>query len=238
MDVLITKMANRDALSAKEREHLAALPSRIREFAAGDEIVPEETTIDFSTVILRGLSCRQKVFHDGRRQIISFYVPGDFCDLHSYLLKKMEHGVQALSPCRVALVPHERLRKITDEEPHLTRLLWISTLIDASIYREWIISMGRRSTFGRMAHLFCEMFLRLQSVGLATDFEYPLPVTQTDLSDAMGISLVHTNRTVGALRQQGLVTFANRVVTIHDWEGLRRAAEFDPGYLRLERRPR
>ena len=238
MDVLITKLAIRDKLSAKERDQLCSLPSRIKEFAAGDDIVPEEVPVDFSTVILRGLSCRQKVFQDGRRQIVSFYIPGEFCDLHSYLLKKMEHGVLALSPCQVALVPHVRLRRITDEQPHLTRLLWISTLLDASIYREWVISMGRRSTFGRMAHLFCELFVRLRAIDLVTNFDYALPVTQTDLSDALGISLVHTNRTLALLRERGLVTFANRTVTIHDWEGLQRAGEFDPGYLHLDQQPR
>jgi CRP-like cAMP-binding protein len=130
------------------------------------------------------------------------------------------------------------LRDITDNEPHLSRLLWISTLIDAAIHREWIISMGRRSTFGRLAHLFCELFVRLKVVGLTKGFEYPLPVTQTDLTDAMGISLVHTNRTLAALRQDSLVTFANRIVHIHDWDRLQRVAEFDPAYLHLEREPR
>jgi CRP-like cAMP-binding protein len=233
MEPLITKLAIRDPLTPKERDRLAALAARVKDYAPGDEIVPEETPIDFSTLMLQGVGCRQKVFQDGRRQIVAFHVPGDFCDLHSYLLKRMEHGVAALSPCQVAQVPHDRLRRITDEEPHLTRLLWISTLIDAAIYREWIISLGRRSAFSRLAHLFCELFVRLRAVGLTETFEYALPVTQSDLSDAMGISLVHTNRTLAQLRRKRLVTFANRMVTIHDWNALQRAAEFDPAYLHL-----
>jgi CRP-like cAMP-binding protein len=238
MERLITKLALRDDLTAKERDRLVALVSRVREFAPGDEIVREEIPVEHSSIILQGLSCRQKVLRDGRRQITAFHIPGDFCDLHSFMLKRMEHTVLAMTACRVALVPHERLVQVTNEEPHLTRMLWISTLIDAAIHREWIISMGRRSTFARLAHLFCELFVRLRTVGLTKGLEYSLPVTQSDLSDAMGISLVHTNRTLAALRQRGLVTFANRTVNIHDWAALQRAAGFDPTYLHLERQPR
>ena len=150
-----------------------------------------------------------------------------------YMLKTLPDSAVALTACRVAIVPHERLREITIVQPHLARMLWKSTLIDASIYRQWLVCLGRQSALSRLAHLFCEFYLRLEVVGLTKEMSYSLPVTQSDLSDAMGLSLVHTNRTCALLRQKGLATFAQRTVTIHDWERLQEAAEFEPEYLHL-----
>jgi CRP-like cAMP-binding protein len=152
------------------------------------------------------------------------------------VLKTLPDSVVAMSHCKVAAIPHDKLDRIFRDNYHLARLFWASTLIDAAIFRQWIISIGRRTPIARLAHLFCELFLRFQMVGLTQDMSYPLPVTQTDLSDVLGLSLVHTNRTCAALRVEGLATFSQRRVTIHDWEALQRTAEFNPQYLHLQKK--
>jgi len=229
----LERLAWPDPLPEEERNRLIKSVSQTVLFNTGDEIVPAETPVDFSSIILDGFCCRQRVLKTGSRQITAFHVPGDFCDLHAYMLKTLPDSAVALTACRVGIVPHERLREITIVQPHLTRMLWKSTLIDASVYRQWLVCLGRQSALSRLAHLFCEFYLRLDVVGLTKEMSYSLPVTQSDLSDAMGLSLVHTNRTCAQLRQKGLATFAQRTVTIHDWERLQEAAEFESEYLHL-----
>lgn len=231
---LLNRLAWTESLDEREQDHFLTSLSESRSFAPGEEIVPAEKPVNFSSVILEGLACRQKVLQSGERQITAFHVAGDFCDLHTYLLKTLPDSVVGITACRVALVPHERLDAITAKLPRLARLLWKSTLIDAAVYRRWLVCLGRQSALSRLAHLFCEFYLRLKLIGVAEGLAYPLPVTQSDLGDAMGLSLVHTNRTCAALRERGLATFAQRWVTIHDWKRLQEVAEFEPQYLHLE----
>ncbi len=153
-------------------------------------------------------------------------------------MKQLDHNVGTLTPVRVALVPHDALRGITETHPHLGRMLWFSTLLDAAIHREKILSIGRRSALARIAHIFCELSVRLRLVGLADDKGYALPLTQADLADVTGLTSVHVNRMLKKLRDEKLLTFRGGMVTIDDWERLQRVAEFDATYLHLERRPR
>jgi CRP-like cAMP-binding protein len=143
-----------------------------------------------------------------------------------------------MTSVRVALVPHDALRGISETHPHLGRMLWFSTLLDASIHREKILSIGRRSAMARIAHILCELLVRLRLVGLADDKGYALPLTQADLADVTGLTSVHVNRMLKKLRDEELLTFRGGQVRVDDWEGLQRVAEFDPTYLHLERRPR
>ena len=235
MDKLVTRVAWNSILSEREKAQVRRVVTHTRTFAANSEIVPAGVPIDFSSVILSGLSCRHKFLNSGARQITAFQIAGDFCDLHSYMVKTMEECVFAITDCEVGIVPHKELDRIVEQAPNLARQLWLYTLIDASVYREWIVSIGRRPVHSRLAHLICEMYLRLKTVGLVDGMSYPLPVTQQDISDAMGTSLVHTNRTLARLRREGLATFANRAVTIRNWAELQRVAEFDPTYLHLHR---
>ena len=234
MELFLKRLAWTDKLSQDERDRIGKSVSRVQTFAPGETIVPAEVQVDFSSVILSGMSCRQKVLSNGARQITAFHLAGDFCDLHTYVLKSLPDSVVANSECEVAIVPHFELDKIVRDLPHLARLLWASTLIDASIFRQWIVSVGRRSAVERLAHLFCELFLRFKMIGVANNLTFPFPATQTDLGDALGMSLVSTNRTCAVLRREGLATFAHRVVTIHDWDGLKNRARFNPEYLHLE----
>lgn len=234
----LEKLRARDLLSPDEEEVLRGAVSEIRELPSGSLLVRAGVTLSHSTLLLDGLACRYKDLADGQRQIMELHIGGDFLDLHGFLLKQLDHDVGSMTAVRFALVPHEALRAITESHPHLARMLWFSTLLDAAIHRERILSVGRRSALSRIAHLFCELFVRLDIVGLASDNGYRLPLTQADLADATGLTSVHVNRMLRKLRDEKLLTFRGGEVLIHDWDRLQREAEFDPTYLHLERRPR
>ncbi|MEN2787116.1 Crp/Fnr family transcriptional regulator [Sphingomonas qilianensis] len=221
------------ALSADDSAALEAASSGTASFAARRIMVREQTPLDKCTLLLSGFVERYKDMPDGRRQILAIHVPGDFVDLHSYPLKRLEHSVAALTPVTVASFPHDAVRALTERSATLTELLWRSTLIDAAINREWIVSIGSRGAAVRLAHLFCEMFIRLGCVGMTRDAEFDLPVTQIDLADACGLTAVHANRMLRQLRERGLVEFRQGLVQILDWDRLRDFAEFDPAYLFL-----
>jgi CRP-like cAMP-binding protein len=231
---LIRRLERSGSLSDEEKRVLESAISRVKTFGPDEDIVRQGDRSTESSLILEGFACRQKILADGQRQITALHIPGDFADLHRFLLKKLDDGVVTLTPCKVALVPHETLRRIVKGYPHLTQLLWFTTLVDAAIQREWMTAMGRRSSLGQVAHLLCELTLRLRAVGLVTDDGYQLPVTQTELGDALGLSLVHINRTLQELRGEGLISWKGKVVEIVDWEGLQQLAEFDPTYLHLD----
>lgn len=235
---LLLKLRARDVLSDEEEAILRAAVSDITELPAGKVIVKAGITVSQCTLLIEGFVCRYKDLADGQRQIMELHVPGDFLDLHSFLLKQLEHNVGSLTPVRLAFVPHDKVREITERHPHLARMLWFSTLLDAAIHRERILSVGRRSAISRIGHLLCELYVRLEVVGLARDGSYRLPITQADLADASGLTAVHVNRMLKQLRSQQLVTFRNGTVVIHDWDQLQRIVEFDARYLHLERRPR
>jgi CRP-like cAMP-binding protein len=146
----------------------------------------------------------------------------------------MDHSIGTLTPCKIAYIPHSALLDIIDRYPRITRALWRDTLIDAAVFREWMVGLGRRSSYERIARLLCEVYLRCEAVGLTNGHSYPFPITQTELGDATGLSLVHVNRTLQELRGDGLITLQARTVTVEDWEGLKRAGEFDPKYLHLD----
>jgi CRP-like cAMP-binding protein len=235
---LIVKLSQRDGLTPHEHAILEDATSSVETFDAGVDIVREGDVADHSCLILEGWTVRAKTLADGRRQITAFHIPGDFVDLHSFLLKPMDHTITALTSCKMSLTPHAALRRISEEHPHLTRMLWLSTLIDAAIHREWLVAIGRLSATAHLAHLLCELYLRLEVVGLAKDFRFEFPVTQTVLADALGLSTVHVNRVIQELRRDNLVAWRGIQVTIKDWDALVRIAEFDSTYLNLITRPR
>jgi CRP-like cAMP-binding protein len=221
-------------LSAEDSAALEAAAARTQEFAAKRIIVREQTPLTQCTLLLNGFVERFKDTPEGRRQILAIHVPGDFVDLHSYPLKRLEHSVAALTPVTVVTFPHDEVRALTERSATLTELLWRSTLVDAAINREWIVSVGARSAAVRLAHLFCEMFTRLDRIGMTRGLEFDFPVTQIDLADATGLTAVHANRMLRQLRERRLVEFRQGLVTIHDWAALRDFAGFDAGYLFLD----
>ena len=235
---LLLKLRARDLVDAEEEAVLRASVAELHEHPSGRTIVRAGTTLSSSTLLLEGIVCRYKDLADGQRQIMELHVAGDFVDLHGFLLKQLDHNVGTMTPVRVATFPHDALRGITETHPHLGRMLWFSTLLDAAIHREKILSIGRRSALARIAHIFCELAIRLRLVGLGTETGYELPLTQADLADVTGLTSVHVNRMLKKLRDENLLTFRGGTVAIGDWDRLQRIAEFDPTYLHLERRPR
>lgn len=234
----LLKLRARDSVSPEEEQAVRDSISEVRDVPADRTIIRAGDELTFSVLLLDGILCRYKDLRDGSRQISELHVAGDFADLHGFTLKRLDHSVMALTRCRIALAPHDRLTTITAEHPHLARLWWFTTNMDAAIHREWVLSLGRRSALSRTAHLFCELRVRLGTVGLADETGYDLQLTQTDLAECLGLTPVHVNRTLKELRERGLVEFRGGRVVIHDRAGLERVAEFDPAYLYLERRPR
>lgn len=232
------KLRLRDEVSAAEEQALRQAVSHTREYAADTLVVRGGELLNESILLLEGLLGRYKDLLAGERQFTELHVPGDFADLHGLTLKRLDHDVMALTRCTVAVVPHDNLKRITEQHPHLTRLLWFSTNLDAAIHREWELSLGRRTALARMAHLFCELHVRLGVVGLVDDDSYELALTQVELSQCLGLTPVHVNRTLMELREREVLEFRDRRVTIRELEALRQIAEFDPAYLYLERLPR
>jgi CRP-like cAMP-binding protein len=235
---LIAKLHELDRLSNEEEDALRSVVVRERRVAADAVLVEQGSTPTESTLLLEGITARAKTLSSGQRQITALHIPGDFVDLHSFLLARMDHEVVALTACRVAMVPHSALRYLTERFPHLNRLLWLTTLIDGSIHREWIVALGRRPAVAHMAHLLCELFLRMQAIGATEDSTFQLPLTQSELGDTLGLSTVHVNRVLQELRRAHVVEWVGRSsVTIRDWDGLVAIAEFDPTYLNLRGKP-
>jgi CRP-like cAMP-binding protein len=233
---LFMKLRSKGRIDAEERQILEASISQTRNFSARQTIVREGAPLTTSNLLLDGVMCRYKDLPDGRRQILGLHIAGDFVDLHSFLLKRLDHSIAALTSCQIAVVPHEAITIITEKQPHLGRALWLSTLIDAAMHREWTLTMGRRSASSRVAHLFCEMFIRHQAIDQVENNSYPLPLTQVDVGDACGLTPVHVNRMLQQIRHDGSVEFRDGRVTVHDWERLVATAEFDPAYLYLDAR--
>ena len=230
----LLKLRARAPVGEDEEQAIRDAVGEVRTYPADHVVIRAGQRIEASTLLLDGIMCRYKDLSEGQRQITELHVSGDFVDLHSFTLKRLDHNIMTLTPCRVAMVPHEKLGQITERFPHLTRLYWFTTNMDAAIHREWELSLGRRTALSRIAALFCEMRLRLEVVGMAEGETYALPLTQTDLAECLGLTPIHVNRTLKELREQGLVQFKSGRVTIFDWDRLRDVAEFDPAYLYLE----
>lgn len=238
LGALLAKLRARDNVSAGEEQLLRSLPQTEHRVPRRTTIIRAGDVLDYSTILLEGIMCRYADMRDGSRQISEVHIPGDFVDLHSFTLKRLDHSLMSITPCRTAEVPHDRLREVTETAPHLTRLLWYVTALDAAIHREWVVSLGRRSAIARVAHFFCETLLRLQVIGQASGGSYTLGMTQSELAECMGVTAVHVNRTLKQLRDDGLVEFRDGIVSILDFERLTRVAEFDPDYLSIEKMPR
>ncbi|WP_292070023.1 Crp/Fnr family transcriptional regulator [Brevundimonas sp. UBA7534] len=237
VSTLVEKLSLRDALSAEEIAALETVLGPSRTVAAGADIVREHSHPLQSTLLISGFSARYSTLRDGGRQITEINVSGDFIDLHSLLMKQMDHGVLALTDCVIANAPHARLIELTERHPHLGRLLWLDTIIDAAIHRQWLVAMGRRSGLSHLAHLVCELYLRLRAAGQAGDMTFDLPLTQSVLGDALGLSTVHVSRLITELRGEGVVNWSGRRIEIADWHRLAEIAEFDATYLRLSNEP-
>lgn len=231
----IKKLRLRTDITAEEESAIRAAVADTRPMPPDEIFVRSGEELTSSTILLSGWMARSKDLPSGERQVTELHVPGDFVDLHGFSLKRLDHDVTTLSDCMVATVPHERLMEITTKFPHLARVYWFQTNVDGAIHREWALSLGQRSAISRMASLFCELYARLQVVGRTSGNGYDFPLTQRELSECLGLTVVHANRTLQELRRRGLVEVENRFVRIVNRSGLEGIAQFDPSYLYLER---
>jgi CRP-like cAMP-binding protein len=231
---MMRKFERRAKLQDADREALLNLPFRAAKADAGRYIVREGACTDHSVLILSGLAHRNKLTVEGARQILSIHIPGDFVDLEGSLLNTADHNVQALTRCELAMVPTQTLLDVIDSHPRIARAMWVDTLIDASIFREWIMNIGRRDARERLAHIFCEFALRLEVAGLGSTSGYELPMTQEQLADSSGLTAVHVNRTLKSMEADGLIQRERRFVMIPDWNRLRDVAGFTETYLHLD----
>lgn len=229
-------------LLGRRRRQLTADDLAVLEQAAGDvrtldarsDLLHRGDNISVSTYLIDGFMCRYMDDRKGERQLVAVHVAGDFVDLHAYPLKRLDHDIAAITPCRIAQVPHARLDEIVAERPGLAQLLWFSTLLDAAMHREWIFRLGRFDALKKLGHFFCEMEAKLRAVGLSDGNSFLLPLTQTDLGETCGLTPVHVNRMLRELRERELLHMRAGQVTILDKPALYNLCEFDPVYLYLE----
>jgi CRP-like cAMP-binding protein len=234
LDPFIEKIETRDRLTADEKTALRSLPQKLVRVAARTPIVAEGDHPTQACMVLEGMVYRSKIAATGRRQIMSFHVPGDMVDLHTILFKVADHTIETVRSAAVVMVPHDAILRVAEAHPALGRAFWYDTLLDASIQREAMLNLGRRDAISRTAHLICELAVRLGRVGLVTGDSFELPLTQADLADALGVTPIHTNRVLGRLRSQGLIAGGGRTIIIPDWKALAAIGEFDATYLHLE----
>jgi CRP-like cAMP-binding protein len=206
----------------------------VHEHPARSTIVHANTPLTESRLLLEGHVCLAKDLPSGHRQIVGLHIAGDFVDLHGFLLKKLDHDIVALTPVRLVSVSHVALERAMTTNSQLTRRLWLSTLRDTAVHREWILSVGRRTAVGRIAHIICEMYWRNRAAGLVEGMRFSFPLTQVDLGEACGLTSVHTNRMLKRLRREGAIETGTKKVRILDWDRLTGIAEFDPGHLYLD----
>jgi len=235
MHVLIRKLQSLHSLSEEEQSALLAAIDTTRVIERGRDIEADGSTPKHSTVILSGVACRYKILKGGRRQILVFQFPGDITDIYSYVLKRLDHGIGAVTRCEVAHIPHESIRKLCETYPNLAYTLWRDSLVDTAILNMNIVNAGRRNAPERMAHLICEQYVRMCAAGLAEPGKpVRFHITQTDIADATGLSLVHVNKTLQMLKAKNLIGRDPQMIKILDWEGLKSLAGFDPTYLHFK----
>ena len=232
-NVLIRKLRSISPLTDDEKQCLATLPFSTRSVGADQDIVREGDRPSECCLVVEGFLCRYKLTNKGKRQIFSFHLPGDIPDLQSLHLKVMDHSLMTLTPSQLAFIPHDSLTRVMHRCPRVADLLWRDTLIDAAVFREWMMGMGRRLAPARVAHVLCEVLVRMRAVGLTKGDACELPITQAELGDALGLSTVHVNRSLQELRGKGLITLRGSILTVENWEGLKKAGAFDPTYLHL-----
>ena len=228
---LFLKGRLRHLLSAGECARLESAVARTVTVPERTRVIARGERIDVSTYLIRGVMLRSNDDLDGGRQLLNIQIAGDFVDLHGFPMKRLDHDVGTLTECEIAVVPHDALRAIMAEEPHLARLLWFSTLLDAAMHREWIFRLGRLDSAGRVAHLFCELLVRHRFVALEQDGSFAMPLLQRDLAEACGITVVHANRVLRLLREAGEAELRGGRLVVTDEAALRARAGFASDYL-------
>jgi CRP-like cAMP-binding protein len=231
---LLSRLERLNTLSAADRQRIVDLPLKLVNYPADREIVSCGYSTSRCTLVLDGFLYSHKPGAGSRRQITSFFVPGDLVDLPTLYLPKVDHTTTTLGPAVLAFVPHAALKEALDESSALAQAFWRETLMQAAIFQEWVVNLGRRDAFARLAHIVCELTVRLRSAGLARDLSFSMPWTQMDVADACGISNVHANRVIQELRHLELVEWDSRRLKIRNWSALARLGDFNDDYLQYD----
>lgn len=220
----------RHALSERELDIVEGLIENVEHFSGQHRVLERGDVVNKSTLLIEGFVARV-IERDGKRHIVAIHVPGDFVDLHGFALKRLDHSVVTIGTARLGYVSHDRLTRLLAEEPHLARLLWFSTLLDAAIHREWILKLEQLNADGRLAHLIAELWHRLDFVGLADPMGFAFPLTQVELADACGTTAIHLNRVVRQLREHSIADISRGRITIFDMDRLKELGQFERSYL-------
>jgi CRP-like cAMP-binding protein len=233
---LIRKLSQVVDFSDEDRAVLTRITAQRRAVAPRVDLIHEGDQPGPVRLVMKGLVCRYQRLPDGTRQIVALLLPGDFCDLHVAILDQMDHSLATISACDIVEIPRSSVVRLIEAGPSITRALWWATLVDEAILRNWLVNKGRRQADLQMLNLFCELLCRYEAVGRAEGNSFLFPVTREELSDIMGISTVHTHRTLQSLHSAALATVEDGKVTIIDRDRAYEVAEFDPKYLHLTRR--
>lgn len=228
---MIRKLGRLADLSEDDRRALASLPYRIANVPAGNHLIRQGREATECCLLVSGYACRHKLSAAGARQIVSFHIRGDVLDVQHLLLAVADHNVQTITDSAVAWIPKAQLKRLGRDRPAIGDALWRDTLVDASIFREWVLNVGRRDAKSRIAHMLCEFAARCEAAGLGAAEGVELPMTQEQIGDATGLTAVHVNRMVRALTEEGALARRGRQLRISDWGRLRWIADFDPSYL-------
>ncbi len=228
---LVRRLRATTNLGPSDIEAIERLPVIVKKLSGQTPIAREGDRMSQCGLLIEGFACRCKTTDSGKRQILSIHIAGDIPDLQSLHLHVMDHDLTTLGACTVGFIPHDALRNLTYDRPRVAEALWRETLIDAAVFREWIVNVGRRPARTRLAHLLAEVGRRLELVGLSSADHFDLPMTQIDLADALGLSAVHVNRVIQELRRGGLLELRKHSVFLRDLPRLQEIAEFDDLYL-------
>lgn len=230
---VIANLDRLHTLNASDRAALEKLPFRVTEHSAHQHLVREGERLKTCCMLLGGYACRHKTTSSGERQIVSFHLPGDLLDVQHLELERADHNVQTITAATIAWISKQDLQQLIEAHPTVRKAIWRAALIDASIFREWVLNVGRRDAVARVAHMLCEFVARHEAAGLGSPDRFEQPMTQEQIGDATGLTAVHVNRMLQALGARGLIARDKRDVRIIDWDGMRRIADFDPAYLHL-----
>ena len=234
---LIDTLQRRCMLPPQDIAAFLTLPFTIRRVAAGHFIMRDDDQGQVCCGLLSGFAYRHKIVSGGGRQILSVHIPGDIVDLQNVLLPAAHHSTQMLTPGSVAIISARAMQDLAFRCPALGRALWLESLVDGAITREWLANVGRRDARSRISHLLCELSVRLRAIGLCHEGSFELPMTQEQIADATGLTPIHVNRTLQALRSEGLISSNRRIVTIEDWNRLAQLGDFSADYLYVPRSP-
>jgi CRP-like cAMP-binding protein len=231
---VVSKLEAFTRLSADDRQALSRVAKNTRFVDARRDLISEGDRPRFVHLVIDGWGARYKTLPDGKRQIVSLFLPGDFCDLNVYILREMDHSIGAITRLKVAMITPDEMNGLTGDRPRITQALWWHELVTTAIQREWTLNLGQRTAYERLGHLLVELYLRLRAVGRADNGRCDFPLTQNDLAEATGLTAVHVNRTLQELRRDGLIELERKQLHILDLDRLKELSMFNPNYLHLD----